>query len=71
MIILIYFVLQCHTKGCNFIEIDLQLTKDGIPVVFHDDSLDRMVGVPGNVEDFLWEEIKSYNLVFQPSGKEK
>jgi hypothetical protein len=31
--------------GANGIETDIQLTKDGIPVLFHDDSLKRVTGV--------------------------
>lgn len=31
--------------GANGIETDIQLTKDGVPVLFHDDSLKRVTGV--------------------------
>ena len=31
------------------IEIDLQLSKDGVPMVFHDDDLDRLTGEAGPV----------------------
>lgn len=31
--------------GITAIEIDVQLTKDGIPVLFHDDNLMRMTGI--------------------------
>ena len=31
------------------IECDLQLTRDGVPVVFHDDDLDRLTGLTGHV----------------------
>ena len=33
------------------IEFDVQLSKDDIPVVFHDGTLKRMCGVHGNVWD--------------------
>ena len=33
------------------IECDLQLTRDGVPVVFHDDKLDRLTGLSGMVRD--------------------
>lgn len=33
------------------IEFDVQLTRDRIPVVFHDESLKRVCGVEGNVRD--------------------
>ena len=37
------------------IELDVQLTRDRIPVVFHDESLKRVCGVDGNVRDYTYE----------------
>lgn len=45
------------------IELDVQLSKDGIPVVFHDASLKRMCGVEGNVWDYPLSELKQLKLV--------
>lgn len=45
------------------IELDVQLSKDGIPVVFHDASLKRMCGVPGNVWDYCLSELKQLRLL--------
>lgn len=50
------------------IEIDLQMTKDGVLVVFHDDFLDRMTDAKGDVREKTFDEIK--NLVLKNS-KEK
>lgn len=44
------------------IELDVQLTKDRIPVVFHDESLQRVCGVPGNVRDYTYEELQEFRL---------
>lgn len=44
------------------IEWDVQLTKDRIPVIFHDETLDRVCNVPGKVRDYTWEEIKKFTL---------
>lgn len=44
------------------IELDVQLSKDGIPVVFHDTSLKRMCGVEGNVWDYPLSELKQLKL---------
>lgn len=44
------------------IEIDIHLTLDGEIVVFHDDTLDRMCGVPGRVEEKTLPELKSLRL---------
>ena len=39
------------------IEFDVQLSKDGVPVVFHDDTLERICQREGNVEELSREEI--------------
>lgn len=45
--------------GC---ELDLQCTKDGKVVVFHDDNLLRMTGFDGNLESMNYSEIKDLKL---------
>ena len=44
------------------IEMDVQLTKDMIPVVFHDFTLDRICGVEGKVIDYTYEELQQFCL---------
>lgn len=44
------------------IEMDVQLSKDGIPVVFHDASLKRMCGVDGNVWEYTLAELQQMKL---------
>ena len=44
------------------IELDVQLSKDGQVVVFHDDTLDRVCGVPGRVDEFTFEELQQLRL---------
>lgn len=44
------------------IELDVQLTKDRIPVVFHDETLNRVCGVDGRVRDYTYEELQQFNL---------
>ncbi len=45
------------------VEYDVQLTKDNILVVFHDDNLYRMTGVNKRVEDVTFDEIKNLTLL--------
>ena len=45
------------------IELDIQLTKDNIPVVFHDKNLKRMTGLDKNLEDTTFNEIKELKLL--------
>ena len=45
------------------IEFDVQLSKDDVPVVFHDASLKRMCGVDGNVWEYTLEELQKLQLL--------
>lgn len=44
------------------IELDIQLTKDGEAVVFHDGTLKRICGVEGYVSDYTFEELQQFTL---------
>jgi glycerophosphoryl diester phosphodiesterase len=44
------------------IEIDVHVTKDGVVVVHHDDSLMRMCGVNKKIKNCTLQEIKSFRL---------
>lgn len=45
------------------IEFDVHLTKDNIPVVFHDDTLNRVCGVKGYLKDYTFEELQRFRLL--------
>lgn len=44
--------------GGDYIEIDLQMTKDGELIAMHDETLDRTTEETGMIKDFTLEEIK-------------
>ena len=44
------------------IELDVRLTRDGVPVVIHDSRLLRLCGAEGCVEDKTREELREYRL---------
>lgn len=44
--------------GADYIELDVQLSKDGEVVILHDESLERTTGVEGTVADLTCEELK-------------
>jgi glycerophosphoryl diester phosphodiesterase len=44
------------------IELDIRLTKDGQVVVFHDDTLARVCGIEGRVDDYTLEELRGFAL---------
>lgn len=49
-----------HTSA--IFEIDPRLTKDGVPVMVHDATLDRTTTGTGKVSDFTWKELQKLNL---------
>lgn len=44
------------------IEMDVQLTKDKVPVVFHDFTLERICGKEGKVCDYTFQELRDFRL---------
>ncbi|ARU61943.1 hypothetical protein CBW65_13565 [Tumebacillus avium] len=44
--------------GADGFEFDVQVTKDGVPVVIHDEALVRTTGASGYVFDYTFEEIR-------------
>lgn len=44
------------------IELDVQLTKDKVAVVFHDFTLKRICGAEGKVSDYTYEELQQFSL---------
>lgn len=44
------------------IETDVQMSKDGVLVVFHDDELKRMTGAEGKLVDYTFEELRKLKL---------
>ena len=49
--------------GANGIETDVQLTKDGIPVLFHDDTLERVTGQQGRICDYTYEQLRQFDVM--------
>ncbi len=49
--------------GADAIEFDIRLTRDGVPVVFHDEDLKRLVGIDVKVRDLSLTELKQYNVM--------
>jgi glycerophosphoryl diester phosphodiesterase len=41
------------------LEFDIQLSSDGVPVVLHDENLQRTTGIAGQVANFSWEQLQS------------
>lgn len=44
--------------GIDWVELDVKLTKDQVPIIFHDDTLERTTNISGNVADKTLSEIQ-------------
>lgn len=48
--------------GCDGIETDVQLSKDGVPVLIHDERVDRTTVGTGYVKDHTFEELAALGV---------
>nr|XP_003706866.1 PREDICTED: glycerophosphodiester phosphodiesterase 1 [Megachile rotundata]XP_012149132.1 PREDICTED: glycerophosphodiester phosphodiesterase 1 [Megachile rotundata]XP_012149133.1 PREDICTED: glycerophosphodiester phosphodiesterase 1 [Megachile rotundata]XP_012149134.1 PREDICTED: glycerophosphodiester phosphodiesterase 1 [Megachile rotundata] len=62
---------SCKDRGCNAVEIDLILTKDNVPIVFHDVTTERVTGRPGVVRDMTWDQLKELDITYNHPLREK
>lgn len=54
--------------GADFLEMDVHLTKDGVPVVIHDATIDRTTDGAGRVADFTLAQLQSFNAAAKYAG---
>ena len=54
--------------GGYAIECDVQLSSDGVPYIFHDDDLDRLVGRPGRSDEITMAEVAALPLLGSSAG---
>lgn len=48
--------------GANGIETDVQMTKDGVLVLFHDDAVNRISNGVGKISDFTFEQLSKLEI---------
>ena len=48
--------------GVELFEVDVLLTKDNIPIIFHDIHLERLTGIDSFVSELMFSEIKNVKL---------
>ncbi|MDB5050448.1 MAG: hypothetical protein JWO30_3519 [Fibrobacteres bacterium] len=57
-----------YEAGCYMVEFDVQLTRDGVPVVFHDDDCKRLAGKRDNVFDLDWKDLQTLSMPARPAA---
>lgn len=64
------FEKAVQTEGCDGIEMDVHLTKDGEVVIIHDETLNRTcVNGTGYVKDYTYDELKGFDVSFKFAGR--
>ncbi len=53
---------NCIEMGVDIIELDVRMSKDGVPVIIHDLTLDRTTTGKGNVADWTLDSLKTLYL---------
>ncbi len=53
------------TAGAMRIETDIQLSRDGVPMLFHDESLKRLCNEKGAIHDYSAKELKQF-FAYEP-----
>lgn len=54
--------LKALEAGADYIESDIQVTADGIPVLFHDDDLSRVANRPEKISQLTWAELSQISM---------
>jgi glycerophosphoryl diester phosphodiesterase len=56
-------ILYAERLGCTWIEIDVRPTKDGVPVLYHDNTMNlRLIqkcGLVGEVEEYTYDQLQT------------
>lgn len=55
--------------GADSVEFDLEFTKDGVPVLLHDDTVDRTTDGIGCVRNLTFDEVSKLNAAAKFSNK--
>ncbi|MFI0481393.1 glycerophosphodiester phosphodiesterase family protein [Actinomadura sp. 9N215] len=63
-------VREAFDDGAEIVEIDVRLTKDGVPVLMHDTTVDRTTNGSGAVSDLTLAQIRSLRLKKGLGGKQ-
>lgn len=64
--------ISAYEMGVDVIETDVHLSRDGVLVIWHDETLDRNTNGSGRIEDHTLEELKTFDAgyTFTPDGGE-
>ena len=53
-----------HKLGLKWVEIDVKISKDSVPILLHDDTLERTTNGKGSPTDFKYDDLKKLDAGF-------
>ena len=56
------FLAALDVPGCDGLEFDVRAAAGGVPVVIHDETLERVQGVAGRVADLTPDELAEHGV---------
>lgn len=61
---------KSYENGFKYVETDVLFTKDNIPVLLHDETIDRTSNGTGNIADLTYAEASQYDYSYDSSNLE-
>jgi len=61
---------ECRNQGGDGIELDVELTSDGVTVILHDDTVDRTTDGQGRINDMTFDEARKLNAAARHTKKD-
>lgn len=58
-------------KGYEYVETDVQFTKDNVPVLIHDTTIDRTSDGTGEVASFTYKQLQNYDFSYKSNSTER
>ncbi|MCB1885466.1 MAG: glycerophosphoryl diester phosphodiesterase [Geminicoccaceae bacterium] len=54
-------VREAHGQGARWVEVDVKLSRDGVPFLLHDDTLDRTTTGRGRARTYAMADLKAFD----------
>jgi glycerophosphoryl diester phosphodiesterase len=62
-------IREARRLGCAWVEFDVMLSRDGVPVLIHDETVDRTTTARGRVPDLPYAELRRLDAGTRFSGR--
>jgi glycerophosphoryl diester phosphodiesterase len=56
------FLVEACRLGYSHVEIDIQMSKDGVPLLMRDQTINRMTDGKGRIRDYTLDELKQFKV---------